>query len=366
MTRRTVLPALVALAAVALTGCSTPSAGGSSPEPTVVDDRPLVELDLLADPRSHDGPSTALLPDEALDPIAADPPQQLPVTVTSHDPGGDLEVEVDDTSRVIAVDMAGSIAATVWALGLGDRLVGRDVSTTFDGAADLPVVTSNGHTIDAESLLAVRPTLVLTDGSIGPRDVLVQLRQAGVTVVFVENEPSFDGAAELARQVGAALGVADTGVALADRITADVEAKIAEIAAVAPSDPADRVRMMFLYLRGGSGIYYLFGEESGADELIAALGGVDVAGEIGWNGMRPMTDEALIAADPDLILVMTSGLRSAGGIEGLLAEKPALALTSAGEHRRFVDMADGDILSFGPRSAAVLDALARAVYAPAR
>lgn len=364
MTRsRLFAPALLAAAAVLLTGCSGAAGGSGSPTPTVSDARPLAELSLLDDPRAAEGPATAALPTEAIEPLEADVEPALPATVTSHDAGGDLEVTVDDASRVLALDISGSLAATVWSLGLGEALVGRDVSTTFEGAADLPVVTSNGHTIDAEAVLAVRPTLVITDGSIGPRDVLAQLREAGVTVVFVQNEPSFAGAAELARQVGAALGVPDLGAQLADRIAADVEAKIAEIAAIAPADPADRVRMMFLYLRGGSGIYYLFGEESGADELIEGLAGIDVAGEIGWTGMRPMTDEALVAADPDLILVMSSGLESAGGIDGLLAEKPALALTSAGERRRFIDMADGDILSFGPRSAAILDALARAVYA---
>ena len=122
--------------------------------------------------------------------------------------------------------------------------------------------------------------------------------------------------------------------------------------------------MLFLYLRG-SGVYYLFGSESGADVLIDALGGVDVAAEIGLEGLRPMTDEAMVAADPDLILVMSDGLASVGGVDGLLESKPAIALTKAGQHRRFVDMADGDILSFGPRTAAVLDALARAIYAPA-
>lgn len=75
-----------------------------------------------------------------------------------------------------------------------------------------------------------------------------------------------------------------------------------------------------------------------------------------------MTDEALIVADPDVILVMTDGLESAGGVDALLAAKPALALTHAGENRRFIDMADGDVLSFGPRAAAVLEALARALY----
>jgi iron complex transport system substrate-binding protein len=181
--------------------------------------------------------------------------------------------------------------------------------------------------------------------------------------VFVERTPSFAGAAQLARDVGAALGVAEGGEALGERIEAEVQAKAAEIAAIAPASPADRVRMLFLYLRGGSGLYYLFGEESGADELIRGLAGVDVAGEIGWSGMKPMTDEALIAADPDLVLVMTDGLASAGGVDGLLASKPALALTTAGQHRRIVDMADGVVLGFGPRTADVLDALARAIYA---
>jgi iron complex transport system substrate-binding protein len=369
ITRRALAVATAVLVAApllgSLTGCAAPTSTGGTPSPTVADDRPLAELDLAEDPRGHVGPSTAVLASEALEPVATDPLVTLPVTVTSHDPGGDVEVTVDDTSRVIALDRAGSIAATVWGLGLGDALVGRDLSTTFAEAADLPVVTSGGHSIDAENVLAVRPTLVVTDGSIGPRDVLTQLRESGVTVVFVENEPSFDGAAQLARDVAAVLGVPDTGEVLAQRIQADVVATEAEIAAIAPGDEADRVRMIFLYLRGGSGIYYLFGEESGADDLIHGLSGVDVAAEIGWTGMQPMTDEAIIAANPDLILVMTDGLASAGGVDGLLAAKPAIALTAAGQHRRFVDMADGDILSFGPRSAAVLDALARAVYAPA-
>lgn len=324
---------------------------------------PLASLDLAADPRAVEGPSTAVLPSQAIEPI--DPPArpELPATVVSHDAGGDLTVTVGDASRVLGLDLAGSIAATIAGLGLGDLLVGRDMSTTFPGSEGLPVVTSGAHTVSAEAVLALRPTLVITDGTIGPRDVLEQLREAGVTVVFVDNAPSFAGAAQLARDVAATLGADEAGERLAAAITADVTAKVAEIAAIAPA-PEDRVRILFLYLRGGSGIFYLFGEESGADELIRGLSAVDVAAEIGWDGMKPMTDEALIAANPDLILVMSDGLASAGGVDGLLASKPAIALTAAGQHRRFVDMADGVVLSFGPRTAEVLDALARAIYAP--
>jgi iron complex transport system substrate-binding protein len=78
-----------------------------------------------------------------------------------------------------------------------------------------------------------------------------------------------------------------------------------------------------------------------------------------------MTDEAMVAANPDLILVMTNGLASVGGVSGLLEARPAVALTQAGKNQRFVEMDDGEILSFGPRTVTVLDALARAIYAPA-
>lgn len=365
MTRRRASTVAALLAAVALLGaCASPSTTAAGDTSVEVPRPPLTELVALDDPRGFEGPSSAVLTHAAIEPVAEDPDQSLPATLTSHDLSGDIEVTVADTSRVIAMDLSGSLAATVWGLGFGDTLVGRDVSTTFPGTETLDVVTGSGHTVNLEAIIALKPTLVITDGSIGPVDVVQQLRDVGITVVFVDRSSSFEGAAELARSVAAVYGASAAGELLAERIAGDVERTRAEIAALAPADPADRLRVAFLYLRGTAGVYYLFGSESGADQLIEGLGAVDVAGELGWNGMQPLTDEAMVAADPDLILVMTDGLASVGGVDGLLEDKPAIALTAAGQHRRFVDMADGQILSFGPRTAAVLDALARAVYAP--
>lgn len=358
--RRFALAAVALTAALALAACAP--AVRPAGDASVRSDRPaLSDVVALDDPASFVGPSSAVLSDAAIEPVADDPARELPVVVTSRDLTGPVEVTVTDTSRVIALDLSGSLAATVWGLGFGDALVGRDVSTTFPGTEDLPVVTGSGHTVNLEAIIALKPTLVITDGSIGPVDVVQQLRDVGVSVVFVDRSSSFAGAAELARQVADVLGAPDAGVLLAQRIADDVDRVRAEIDTLAPEE---RLRVVFLYLRGSAGVFYLFGEESGADDLIDGLAGVDVAAELGWRGMQPLTDEAMVAADPDVILVMTGGLESVGGVDGLLADKPAIALTAAGQHRRFVDMADGQILSFGPRSAAVLDALARAVYAP--
>ena len=361
------LTAAVALIAlVGLTGCQPASFQSQGPpRPDMTDRVPLDAIDWLESPRDWVGPSTALLTTQRVTPITDTPPTPvLPVTVISDDLTGPLEVTVESAERIIAVDMAGSLAQTVWGLGLGDRLVGRDISTTIPGTEDLPVVTGTGHAISPESVLALRPDLILTDGTVGPIDVMLQLRQAGITVVFVDVPPGISQGSGQAVRVAEVVGVPEVGLRLAERIDQDVADVIDTIRRNTPTEADDKLRIMFLYLRGSSGIYYLFGSESGAGELITSLGAIDVAGEIGWEGLRPVTDEALISANPDLIMVMTGGIDSVGGVEQLVEAKPAIGLTRAGQNRRFVDMADSEVLGFGPRTPLVLDALARAIYSP--
>ncbi|WP_395245346.1 hemin ABC transporter substrate-binding protein [Agromyces sp. MMS24-K17] len=370
--RRAALPAAAALASVALlAGCAAPSAAtggaasGSSGEAGQAcrgTEIPFAEVAFATDARELEGPSTACLADAGLPMIESDEEPAVPLTVTDAD--GE-EVTVSDASRILALDISGTLAATVFGLGLGDRVVGRDGSTGFAEASDLPVVTQDGHSLSAESILALDPTVVLTDTTLGPRDVLEQLRDAGIPVVITTSERRVDNVEQVVAEVADALGVPGRGKLLSDAIQGDLDDIAATIAAGIPAEAADRPRTIFLYVRGSANVYYLFGEESGADSLIDAVGGYDVAGEIGWQGMRPVTAEAIAAAQPELVLLMTGGLESVGGVDGLLEKVPALATTPAGEHRRFVDMADTEILGFGPRTPAVVEALARAIWAPA-
>jgi iron complex transport system substrate-binding protein len=355
--RRAVTVGMTMVAALALVACGTPgSAVGPDGPPTPA----LSEVSPLADPLSWQGPSTAVAGSSAVEPIT-DGAQALPATVVDSQ---GTQVTVTDTSRILTLDIYGSLSRVVFELGLGESVVARDTSSGFPEAIALPVVTENGHDLNAEAILEAAPTVIITDTSLGPWDTILQMRDAGIPVVVVDSHRSLESIGSLTEQVAAALGVTERGAALAARTTAAVDAKVAQIAAIAPSDPSQKLRMMFLYVRGQSGVYYLFGEESGADSLIEALGGVDVAGEIGWQGMRPVTDEALVDANPDLLIMMTKGLESVGGVDGLVEHLPAVAQTDAGRNRRIVDMSDTTVLSFGPAAASVLDALAVAVYAP--
>ncbi len=359
---RLIVTRVTALAfAVALTAACGASVGGSGGDDRDVAAVDLASATILDDPKSYQGESHASLASTKIEPISDSPDQQLPVTVTDSQ---GTEVTITDTSRILALDIYGTLSQTIFELGLGDQVIGRDISTQFDEAKDLPLVTSNGHDLNAEAILELNPTVILTDTSLGPWDVILQMRDSGIPVVVTDSSRSLDNISSLTNEIAEALGVPAEGKQLAERIEAETAQTMAQIEKIAPKAVQDKLRIIFLYVRGQAGVYYMFGEGSGADGLINAIGGYDVTQEIGWDGMKPVNDEGIISAQPDLILMMTKGLDSVGGVDGLIDRLPAIANTPAGQNRRIVDMSDSQILSYGPRTAEVLNSLAVAIYAP--
>lgn len=298
-------------------------------------------------------PATATVGDDHVRPVEPPAPAQLPVTVESCD--GEL-VEVTDTSRILAVDLYGTLAEIVFSLGLGDNVVGRDTSTGFPEAEHLPVVMPGAHDLSAEAILALDPSVVLTDTTIGPSEVQLQLRDAGVPVIFFDDDRSLDTIPTHVRAVAGALGVPAAGEELVTRTQQEITTALER----APS-AGDGPDIAFLYLRGGA-VQLLGGPGSGADSLIRAVGGRDVGTELGLE--RPftqITSETMISAQPDVVLMMSAGLESVGGPAGL-STVPGLAQTEAVAGGRVVDMDDTLLLSFGPRTGLVVEALAEAVY----
>ncbi|WP_083449395.1 heme/hemin ABC transporter substrate-binding protein [Actinoplanes rectilineatus] len=303
------------------------------------------------------GVTTAKLADEDVTPLSPAPAPRLPVTVDSADK---RKVTVTSAERILAVNLYGSLAEIVFSLGLGDRVIGRDTSTTFPAAAKLPLVTPQGHDLSAEAVLDLNPTVLLADDTIGPATVLDQIRDAGIPVVIVDDEQSLETIPEHIRAVAGALGVPAAGEQLVTRVRSEIEA--AEKTAPAQGEP---LRIAFLYVRGTAGVFLIGGDGAGSDSMIEAIGAVDAGTAAGLKKFRPLTSEGLINAAPDVILVMTEGLNSVDGVDGLL-ELPGVAQTPAGINRRIVDMDDGILLNFGARTGKAVEALATAVYGPCR
>jgi iron complex transport system substrate-binding protein len=112
---------------------------------------------------------------------------------------------------------------------------------------------------------------------------------------------------------------------------------------------ATGIKVAFLYLRGTASIYLIGGKGSGADSLLNAIGVRDVGAENLKLPFNALSSEELIKLQPDVLLLMTKGLTSVGGISGLVA-LPGIAQTPAGQHKRVVTVDDSLLLSFGPRT----------------
>jgi iron complex transport system substrate-binding protein len=312
-------------------------------------------------PRFFKGPDTALLENTDVTPITKHPNPKLPVKFTGLD---DVSVNVTDTSRILALDGTGSLASVVFGLGFGPKVVGRDLTTGFDSAKNLPLVMDK-HTLNAESILKLNPTLILTDYSVGPYDVQLQMRKAGIPVIFFKEAEEMDDIPRLIGDVADALGVHKLGQKYVKDFQHRLDKTFKKIRAVAPKKEADKVRMVFLYMRGRAGVYYMYGNNPDGTQgiagvLIDALGGIDVAGEENWTSGN-LTAEGLMRLEPDLYLMLTLGLESVGGVDGLM-KIPGVSQTPAGERKRVVDMSDYEMFTWGPRTPDVLTALAESIY----
>ncbi|GAA1413492.1 ABC transporter substrate-binding protein [Kitasatospora putterlickiae] len=296
------------------------------------------------------GTGTSRAPD-TVEPLPDTPTPQLPATATSAD---GRTTTVTSTERIIPLN--GSLAEIVFSLGLGPKVVARDVSTTFEQAAALPVITQ-AHDVSAEGVLSLHPTVVLADRSTGPAEAIAQIRSAGVPLLVLDDAKRLEDVGPRIDTVAAALGVPDAGRRLKER----TEQRITEAKAALPAVER-RPKVAFLYLRGSASVYLLGGPDSGAGSLIEAVGGEDAGTAAGLGGdFTPLTSEALVKAAPDAILVMSKGLDSVGGVDGLL-KLPGVAQTPAGLDRRIVSIEDGQLLSYGPRTPQVIHEIAEQLY----
>ncbi len=236
------------------------------------------------------------------------------------------------TDRIVSLN--GAITETLASMDASGNIVGKDVTSTFP--ADLKA-TNLGHvrSITAESILALKPTVVFgTTKDINP-NLNEQLKSANVSLVLIDQEYTVDGTKKLITDVATTLKK-DNFQPLLDNISS-------KIATVKPF--AKKPKVLFIYARG-AGNLMVAGKETPLHSMIELAGAENAAAAL--TDFKPLTPEALLTTNPDVILMFDSGLKSLGGVEGLVKVE-GIAATNAGKNKKVVTM-DGQLLSgFGPR-----------------
>jgi len=241
--------------------------------------------------------------------------------------------EVPRYKRVVA--LANGAAEIVAALGYKSILVGRDVASTMPELKTIPIDES-AMQVSAEAVLGQHPDLVLIDSNTSPSTALATLKAAKVKLVMIPSAFTLADITAKESTIAQVLGTPKAGRAL--------EAQVTSLKA-----PKTGIKVAFLYVRGTASIYLIGGPGSGADSILQAEGFTDVGAANLKNPFNALTAEELIKLQPDVLLLMTKGLTSVGGISGLV-QLPGIAETPAGQHRRVVTVDDSLLLSFGPRT----------------
>lgn len=254
------------------------------------------------------------------------------------------------------ISLGGSVTEIAVALGAEDRLVARDSTSTYPASiAALPDV-GYIRALSPEGVLSLSPDLIIAEGDAGPPETVEVLRASGIPFLLMPNDPSPNGVVEKITAVAAALDLPEAGQAMSDKVKAGLDAAQARADAV---QTPKRV-LFILSLQGGK--VMAGGEGSSAEGIIHLAGAVNAAS--GFQGYKPITDEAIIAAAPDLILMMDREGDLAINDADVLAQ-PALAETPAARSGAILRMDGMLLLGFGPRTPEAAQRLYDALYAVA-
>lgn len=234
------------------------------------------------------------------------------------------------------VSLNGAVTEVVAALGHEKEIIGVDVTSTYPESIK-KTAKDLGHvrTISIEGIMALQPTLIIgTEKDLSP-ELLEKIKKSGVKAELFKQDFTPEGTKKL---------IADVANVLGEKNYKQIEEKVdADLKNVKPLATAPKV--LFIYARGAN-MLMVSGTNTPVDKVITLAGGKNAVTD--FEDYKPLTPEALIKGNPDVILMFDSGLESIGGAAGAL-KIPGVDKTNAGKNKKIIAMDGGLLSGFGPR-----------------
>jgi iron complex transport system substrate-binding protein len=255
------------------------------------------------------------------------------------------------------VSLAPSLTETLFALGVGDRVVGVTRYCAYPAEArELPRV--GGH-LDPnfEAIVSLEPDLVVVIPS--SHENRRRLESLGIAVLEVDQH-DVDAVLDSVSTVADACGVGERGAALRSMI----EDRLADVAATVAGSPRVRTLVVVGHQIGGGAVRSVWaaGPDTFYDGVLRIAGGVNVVD--GSVARYPeLSREGLTALDPEVVLDVIAAVeeRNLDLDEVLSGWRRLSELRAVRAHR--VSVLEGDHMVVpGPRLPEMVEAVARALH----
>ncbi len=248
----------------------------------------------------------------------------------------------DPGNRVVCVSK--QINEFIYDIGAQSHLVARDLTSIYP--PQIRQLTSVGYhrALSAEGIISMRPSVLLTDGNVGPDPVLAQVKSVGIPIETMEPGETPEAAQALMLKLGAYFHREAAARAVVARWQADMAQALADMRRYA-GKPKPRVLMIHFGQINNS--YLGLSRGGPADAVIAWAGGINAIDQIG--GMARLTPEMIARAAPDIIIATDVGYDRYGSPEKFRS-LPGVELTPAGKSLNIHRIDETEIIYFGPRT----------------
>jgi iron complex transport system substrate-binding protein len=270
--------------------------------------------------------------------------------ITVRDASG-RQVDVKDASRIVSV--GGAVTEILYALGLADRVIAVDSTSLFppDALRQKPNV-GYMRALSAEGVLGLNPSLVLAIEGAGPKETIAVLESATVPLVRIPDHYTADGILEKITMIADIVGTYEQGACIASMVARDLKA-MAELRAQVT---LPKKVLFVISLTGGKPT--VAGRNTAAEGIIRLAGAVNAIDA--YDGYKQLSDEAVIAAAPDAVLVMRRPNEKLDA--ATVFATAAFAATPAAAQKSFIAMDGLYLLGFGPRTASAARDLSAQLY----
>ncbi|PSW13590.1 hemin ABC transporter substrate-binding protein [Photobacterium rosenbergii] len=240
------------------------------------------------------------------------------------------------SERIISAGAA--ITEIINAMGAQEQLVAVDVTSKTMVEEDMPVLGYHRQ-LSAESLIALSPTRLLGSNEMGPKTTLDLIKQAGIKVDVVNSGETVDDLMTRIEQVGELTKTEQEAQDLKVQVQEKIDSINQNLA-----KHSDKKKVLFLMIHEGRPAN-VAGRNTTADSVIRLAGAVNPAADA-VDSYKPVSLEAMVEMQPDIILLSSRTLSQIGSADDLLKKMPLLSATPAGQNKAVVTI-DGTALIGG-------------------
>lgn len=264
----------------------------------------------------------------------------------------------DDMGRQVSIDAipgrivshVPSITEILFALGLGEKVVGVSEYCDFPEEAMSKPSVGNYFNPSIEKIVALEPDLVLTDGHI---ESIKQLDNLGITYMIIEPR-DVDGIFKDIELLGRVTGVEGR----AGELIKNMEGEISRI--VNQVEGAPTVRVIYVLDVTDLSNPWTAGPGSFVDFFIAMAGGENIASEAPAPWVQ-FSIEEVVSSDPEVIILTSKHGTTFTSPEALKGHSAWQATTAVKRGR--ICIIDGDLIDrAGPRIVQGLEEIARIIH----